>query len=48
MPRRRPKTAREKILAVVKWARGTGFNNITAELGDALQLLPADRPGKRP
>lgn len=39
------KTAREKLLAVIAWAHGAGFNNIAVELHDVLALLPADKSG---
>ena len=39
MGRRKPKTAREKILSVIAWADRAGLNNIAAELRDALALL---------
>jgi hypothetical protein len=42
--RRKRRTARTKIAAVVKWAQQVGYYNIAAELNDALALLP---PGKR-
>jgi hypothetical protein len=38
--RRQPKTAQEKILAVIAWARRAGFYNVAGELQDALLLLP--------
>jgi hypothetical protein len=38
--RRQPKTAQEKIRAVIAWARRPGFYNIAGELQDALLLLP--------
>jgi hypothetical protein len=46
--RRKPKTAREKILSVIAWGRRAGVHNIAAELRDALALLPAgdDRSGR--
>jgi hypothetical protein len=47
MPRRRePQTAREKVLAVARWAHAAGFNNIAAALHDALALMPDDGAGR--
>ncbi len=40
--RRQPKTAGEKIAAVIASAHRSGFNNIAAELQEALALLPTD------
>jgi hypothetical protein len=43
MPRRRePKSAREKVAAVLRWAERQGFDNVAADLHDALAILPAD------
>jgi len=47
MGRRRPTTAREKILAVIAWARCAGYHNIVAELSDVLALLPKETGDSR-
>jgi hypothetical protein len=46
--RRRPSTARTKIVGVIAWARSASFHEIADELGDVLKLLPADALDKRP
>jgi hypothetical protein len=46
--RRRPSTARTKIVGVIAWARSASFHEIAGELGDVLKLLPADALDKRP
>jgi hypothetical protein len=45
--RRKPVTAREKILSVIRWADQQEFHNVAAELRDALARLPDDGPAPR-
>jgi hypothetical protein len=45
MPRRAiPTTAEGKIADVIRWADRQGFDNIAAELRQALALLPPSEP----
>jgi hypothetical protein len=45
--RRKRRTAREKIAAVMKWALQVGCFNIATELSEALALLPPEPERKR-
>jgi hypothetical protein len=41
------KTASERILAVIVWARRVAYYNISVELSDVLSLLPAEIDKRR-